>query len=84
MVRRQQVDLFYNDSPGATGLEILKIDLGISPSFSTIKAALLLLADYVREEVTIPRPQSPFDCTGRTFTSSIELLKCSIECAFNE
>lgn len=84
MVQRKQVDLTYNDGPGATELEILTLPLGINPSFGTIRNGLQLLASYVSEEVRIPRPTSSHDCTGQTFTSGIELMRRSIEPSLNQ
>jgi len=75
-VKRTTVEIAISDSPGATVLVILTVDLGSKyPSLTTVKSALELLDDYVQSEVIIDRPHSDYDCTGKAFTSSIERIK---------
>lgn len=77
MVTRNTVHLSQLDV-SVTQLEILTVNIGINPSFGSIRAALVFLALYVSEDVNIARPESPYDCTGRPFTQWMELLNRSI------
>lgn len=77
MVTRNAVHLSQLDV-SVTQLEILTVNLGINPSFGSIRAALVFLALYVSEDVRIARPGSPYDCTGRPFTQWIKLLSRTI------
>lgn len=77
MVTRTSIALSHFDTTG-TQLEILTVNIGINPSFGSIRAALVFLALYVSEDVRIARPGSPYDCTGRAFTQWLELISRSI------
>lgn len=77
MVTRTTVTLSQIDVT-VTQPEILTVNLGINPSFGSIRAAPVFLALYVSEDVRIARPGLPYDCTGRPFTQWMELISCSI------
>lgn len=78
LVIRERIELYVTDSPSVVLLEVLKIPMGNKPSFRTIRAANKMLEAYVESDVVIESPNSPYDCTGKSFTSSIDLVKKEI------
>lgn len=84
LIQHKRINLYHTDAPSALDLEIVKAPIGRNrPSISDIKTAIKDTDRYVENEIMIDRPNSPYDCTGKQFTSGIDRIKREIVKGFD-
>lgn len=78
-IKRKSIGLLYSEAPSQNVLEVVMTPMGENPSLSDVKTAIKRTAAFVDVEVFIESPNSPYDCTGKAFTSGLDRIKRSIE-----